>query len=84
MRGERLMVANKIAKKRFEKSQKIRIANADKDWWYKDHPNDLYRHMGILRKVTKHCSSPYCCGNPRRRGELTRQERKFLEAYYDY
>jgi len=32
------------------------------------------------RDITKKCSSPACCGNPRRRGELTRQEVKFNEA----
>jgi hypothetical protein len=32
------------------------------------------------RNLTKKCSSPRCCGNPRLRGELTRQEEKFNEA----
>lgn len=35
------------------------------------------------RDTTKMCSSLRCCGNPRRRGELTFQELKFLDFLKD-
>ncbi len=79
MRGERLIKANLIARKRFTKLHNLNLAKADRDWWYGKHPEDLARHIGVLRKVTAICSNPICCGNPRRMGELTIQERKFKE-----
>jgi hypothetical protein len=35
------------------------------------------------RDITKKCSALWCCGNPRRRGELTSQEIKFLDSLKD-
>jgi len=32
------------------------------------------------RDTTKKCSALRCCGNPRRRGELTFQELRFLDS----
>jgi len=33
-----------------------------------------------LRNTTKICSAVRCCGNPRRRGELTMRELRFFES----
>jgi len=35
------------------------------------------------RDTTKMCSALRCCGNPRRKGELTFQEIKFLDSLKD-
>ena len=35
------------------------------------------------RDTTKRCSSCMCCGNPRKRGGLTIQERRFLSSLKD-
>jgi len=39
-------------------------------------PEWFERTSRMLRNTTKICSSLRCCGNPRRRGELTLQEIK--------
>lgn len=44
------------------------------------------RRHGVLRKTRKLCSSPFCCGNPRRqkgKKNLTMQERKALGLDWD-
>ena len=72
MRGERLQTANRIAKRLWEKYHGPS----------KEHrPDDEYPATGRYRKTKVFCSSPFCCGNPRRmRGQknLTRQELKAL------
>jgi len=42
--------------------------------------------LGVYRKTRTFCSNPSCCGNPRKLGELTIQERKapdVNEEWYD-
>jgi hypothetical protein len=36
-------------------------------------------HSCYYRNMTKRCSDPWCCGNPRKRGELTLQEKRFKD-----
>lgn len=72
MRGDRLLTANKIAKKLWVKyhSQSLEL-------W----PESVFPEVGVYRKTKVFCSSPFCCGNPRRikgRKNLTRQELKAL------
>lgn len=38
---------------------------------------------GRYKDVTKKCSALWCCGNPRRKGELKFQERRFLDSLKD-
>lgn len=56
-------------------------------WFLKDmHPRVEERkelrekHSRHHRDTTKMCSALRCCGNPRRRGELTLQEIKFRSS----
>lgn len=39
-------------------------------------PDDVARWIGKAAHTAVPCSDPFCCGNPRRRGELTMQERR--------
>jgi len=41
------------------------------------------RHARHHRNTTRICSAIRCCGNPRRRGELTFQELRFLDSLKD-
>lgn len=57
-------------------------------WSWKDDPIDVRmkdreRWSRYHRDTTKICSALRCCGNPRRRGELTRQELRFLDSLKD-
>jgi len=75
MHYKRLQVANKIARKRFR-------------WYHDKYPEDvkhpeLYHPsvegvLGFYRKTQKGITRWY--DNPRRYGELSRQERKNIEA----
>jgi hypothetical protein len=80
MLGERLHVANLKAIRAWKK-------------WYPEEPWELHTHpfdnqvefypcLGGYRKTRVFCSSPECCGNPRRRRgarRLTYQELKELD-----
>lgn len=68
MRGERLITANRIARKLWHKY----YDNSLKLW-----PNAETPGIGVYRKTKVFCSNPFCCGNPRRvrgRKNLSRQE----------
>ena len=77
MLGERLVVANKKARKVFLKYHSITPEEAKKDPHYKD----VDGMVGVYRKTKVFCSSPVCCGNPRGSGERTFRERKFYDDY---
>jgi len=53
------------------------------DYLYPDREKDRERFARNHRDTTKICSAVGCCGNPRRRGELTLQEMKFLSSLKD-
>lgn len=71
---ERLLIGNCKGRKR------VSLWFLDNDprnvEWKKD---NIRRH----RDTTKKCSALWCCGNPRRMGELTLQELKFLRSLKD-
>lgn len=54
-------------------------------WFYGDNPDEDFRKKSARhhRDTTKHCSAVWCCGNPRRMGELTFQEIRFLDSLKD-
>jgi hypothetical protein len=67
MRGERLVVANKIATKMFKHSEGFSPRNGNRPSKYGRTVSDNYlkRMIGIFRKTKVVCSC-YMCGNPRR------------------
>ena len=89
MRGERLIVANKVALKTYRKYEKC------SPWtWVKSHPFEaaiisnleefLSHGVTPYRKTKVFCSGP-CCGNPRKFfNEVPIQERKQLLQLEDY
>jgi hypothetical protein len=90
MRGNRLKVAYKKAKKIFKKWHGFNpdAAIPGNKEWYSD--TEVTEKLGVYRKTKVFCSSPCCCGNPRRiRGshELTYQELRAPDIdedwYYD-
>ena len=54
-------------------------------WFYVDNPDEEFRKKSAKhhRNTTKKCSCIMCCCNPRKRGELTLQELKFLSSLKD-
>lgn len=80
MRGSRLLKANRIAKRRWDKYHKHSLR-----LW----PLAEYPEIGVYRKTNVFCSNPFCCGNPRRvrgRKNLSRKELLALldkEEFYD-
>ena len=71
----RLQRANEIANKMFKQyhGQFFETLTEEEKTLY--HPS-AEAIFGTYRKTKVLCSSPWCCGNPRRRGEKTIQERK--------
>jgi len=80
MHYNRLLKAKSIARKVFKKyhgtypeflseKERKRFRNVNKV-------------LGSFRKTKVFCSSPFCCGNPRRIGKLTIQERRAFENNY--
>lgn len=72
---ERLRIGHKKALKAFKT-------------YYSDRgtPESMPGHFGVLRKTRKLCSSPLCCGNPRReraRNNPTLRERKLTQPCPD-
>lgn len=75
-----LHIGQKIARKTFRKYHRLYPENIP--------PNEYHIYMpsvdgilGVYRKTRVFCSSPFCCGNPRKiRGvaRLSMQERKAL------
>lgn len=75
MRGNRLFKANHIARKLWKKYHQSSV-EWDKSW-YGEADLTTYPDMGAYRKTKVLCSSPYCCGNPRKihgKKHLTKQE----------
>jgi hypothetical protein len=80
MRGERLHIANKKAKKTFKIYHGFNIDNEDDFKRFYESGNNYFwkeKGYGQYRKTKVFCSNPLCCGNPRKRGELTVQERRY-------
>lgn len=79
MRGERLDVANKKARKTFYKYHLMH----PRMYWYDTERDVTYPHLGAYRKTKVFCSNPWCCGNGRRQKHthnVTMQELKADEA----
>lgn len=52
------------------------------DQWFKDHPDDRARQVGMHRKMTKGCSAAiHGCGHLRDLEGPSYQERKLVERY---
>jgi hypothetical protein len=74
MRGHRLDVANEVALKVYFRYYQHGPDDTQVD-------SDITSPLGRHRKVKVFCSSPFCCGNPRRKrgvraGGLTLREKK--------
>ena len=65
MRGNRLVIANKIAAKAFKKWNGFNPKNKKQPGRYKLTQYEIERFLGIYRKTRVPCSC-YMCGNPRR------------------
>jgi hypothetical protein len=75
VRGERLEVANRKAKKTFYKYHLM----FPRMYWYDTERDVTYPHLGAYRKTKVFCSNPWCCGNGRRQKHthnVTMQELK--------
>lgn len=81
MRGERLIKANRIARRTFKYYNGFNPRNRKQPtYFYKMTEGEINRYLGIYRKTRVTCSR-VCCGNPRRHfGFLTKQEVKQIQA----
>ncbi len=81
MRGERLIKANRIARRTFKHYNGFNPRNRKQPTYlYKLTDGEINRYLGIYRKTKVPCSCT-ACGNPRRHvGFLTKQEVKQIQA----
>ncbi|MCB2187564.1 MAG: hypothetical protein KQJ78_14175 [Deltaproteobacteria bacterium] len=83
----RLKQGQKRALKQFKRyhGDPDRHAAGDDGWPQSQEDVERFRSskLGIYRKTRTLCSHPFCCGNPRRLGAITRQEARNLAAWQE-
>jgi len=74
-----------ISRKRFKEALRHAKRRVQREFFFDEESYEL--SLKRARSTTCSCSSPYCCGNPRKVGRKTRQELKadidFTEQMFD-
>jgi hypothetical protein len=78
MNHNRTKAADKIAMRTFIKYHGKRpnqLSNKEREMFCWNKSDGVGNAFGAYRKTRCFCSDPFCCGNPRKIGEQTKQER---------